>query len=261
VKFVDDKKEIISFRDVAIGYNANPIIKHISFSILDKDFVGIIGPNGAGKTTLLKTIAGNIPPISGVISGRKGKKISLDDFGIVPQRIFGKDRMPFFTVDVVMMGLYSKKGIFGKITDDDKKKVKSVLKEVGIFNKWNQPFSHLSMGQKQRALIARALIRNPKVLLLDEPTSALDIKGKKEVMEIIGKLNKKITCIVITHSINELYPYVNRVMYINQNEFFIGTPEEVITKDKLRSIYGTDVEVVRIKNNLCILTGDDHHDV
>lgn len=256
-----DKKKIISFENVTIGYGSNPVLRNISFSIHDRDFVGIIGPNGAGKTTLLKTIAGSIPPISGNVKSGSGRKVTRDDFGIVPQRIFGSERMPFFTVDIVMMGLYSKKGIFGRITDDDKEKVKSVLKKVGVFDKWNQPFSHLSVGQKQRVLIARALVRDPKVLLLDEPTSALDIKGKKEVMKIIGKLSEKITCIVVTHNINELYPFVTNVMYINKNEFFIGTPEEVITKEKLRSIYGTDVEVVKVRNNLCILAGDDHHDV
>lgn len=252
------EKELIKLNNVTIGYKNSVIARSISFSIDTGDFIGIIGPNGAGKTTLLKTIVGFLKPIKGDVKYIKNRSGEL--FGFVPQRVYTDEKMPFFVIDVVMMGLYAKKGLFGKITAEDKEKIKRIMKEVKIDHLWNLPFGHLSGGQKQRVLIARALVKNPKILLFDEPTSALDIRGKKEVMNIIGKLSKIKTCIVVTHNINELYPYINKVIYLKRNEFFIGTPEEVITKERLKNIYGTDVEIVNVKNHLCILADDEHHD-
>ncbi len=259
--------KLIEFNHVSIGYDNAVISRDVNFDICEGDFVGIIGPNGAGKTTLLKTIISFLKPLRGkvwynpsVFTKTLTRKNVSRFIGFVPQRVYTDQKMPFFVIDVVMMGLYSTKGLFGKITKQDIERVKRVMKEVNVAHLWNVPFGHLSGGQKQRVLVARALLKDPTLLLFDEPTSALDIKGKKEVINVIGKVSKKKTIVVVTHSINELYPYVNKVIYIMKNEFFVGSPEDVITRDRLKNIYGTDVDIVNVKNHLCILTEDDHHD-
>ena len=253
----------IETNKLVIGYD-EPLTNEIDLRIKEGEFVGIIGPNGGGKTTLLKTLLGIIKPIKGKISifGEKNPRKFRKLIGFVPQRTFYDEKMPFFVIDIVKMGLFSNKPLFYRLKKEDYENMINIMRLVDIYKLRTMPFGHLSGGEKQRVLIARALVKKPKILFLDEPTSSLDIKSKKEVIDIIVRLHHdlNITILMVTHNINEIYPYLNKVIYINNKKCFLGEPEEVVTKNNLKEIYGINVDIIKIGKNLCVLAGDHHYD-
>jgi ABC-type Mn2+/Zn2+ transport system ATPase subunit len=231
----------IHLKELSIGYHKKALLTGISLEIKDGDFWGIVGPNGAGKTTFIKTILGSVAPIHGVVE--KSPELIV---GYVPQRGTLDDIFPLTALDVVLMGRYSKIGLFKRIGEKDRQMASDLLEKVGIPQLAKKPFRELSGGQKQRVLIARGLATEPNILILDEPTDAMDIEGESNIMKLIMSLHEEsnITILMITHILNLIANYAKSLIIIHGDGIFeAGETEQLLTDENLKKIYKIDLDV------------------
>jgi len=218
--------KILEFKDVNFGYEKEMVLKNISFSIEKGDFLGIIGENGTGKTTIMKLMLGFLQYNSGSVEifGEERKKFKRTELiGYVSQKSnsFATD-FPATVKEVVSAGLYVRKGFLKILTKEDKKAVDRVLEQVGMAEYKNKLIGRLSGGQQQRVFIARALIKNPEILVLDEPTVGIDAKSVETVTKLISELNKQgITVIMTNHDTHSLKKEANKILTLKQD----GTAE------------------------------------
>lgn len=232
-------KEIVKLKEVEVCFNNTPILKNISFSIYKNDFIAIIGPNGGGKTTLLKVILGLIKPKKGEVkifgkTPQKGRKL----IGYLPQHTFFDRNFPISVFDVVLLGRYN--GILKNYSKEDKKAVVKALKAVNMLEFKNRQIGKLSGGELQRILLARAIVRNPKLLLLDEPTTGIDPEMQKSFYDLLLKLNKKMAIVLVTHDISVVLAYVKKIACLNRKLFYFGPKEEGLKK--LEKMYKYPIE-------------------
>lgn len=217
--------ELFKLEKLTLGYENKIVLKNISFSVEEGDFIIIVGPNGSGKSTLIKGILGLINPIKG--------KIVLNDLkrnyiGYMPQETKVDSNFPASVNEIVLSGLLNNKKFKPFYTKEDKEIVSKNLKLLHIDNLKNKNFSDLSGGQRQKVLLARSLCATKKLLILDEPSNNLDYKSKIDLYNIAKKLNKEknITVLMITHDLDNENLIGNKVISLGEKEFFYGTNKE-----------------------------------
>jgi len=239
------KKNIaIQVNDITAGYGHEPIIENINCTIYDGDFFGIIGPNGGGKSTLLKIILGLISPTKGSIQiyGQL-PKIGRKHIGYVPQYAEYDKQYPISVWDVVLMGRRSIRGIHPLYSSDDKQATLEALQKVKMDDYKKRHIGELSGGQRQRVFIARALVSDPKILLLDEPTASIDKDLQMNFYNLLKELNKTVTIVLVTHDIGVISSYVNRVACLN-HFMFTHDDEKMISKEMLEKTYSCPVDLI-----------------
>ncbi|MBK7104544.1 MAG: ABC transporter ATP-binding protein [Ignavibacteriae bacterium] len=224
----------IELQNVTAGYKQNlPIIVDVNLQVEEKEFLGIIGPNGGGKTTLLKVILGLINPTKGkvLVDG----KLNNSDYqiGYVPQYSNFDKTYPISVKDVVSMGIKK---------SDNFQLVESALTKVNLLNKINVQIGHLSGGEQQRVLIARALATNPKILLLDEPTASIDTQTGNNIYELLTELNKEKTIILVSHDIGAISRAVKKIACMNKKLVYHNSKE--VTKEMLEETYQCPVDLI-----------------
>lgn len=211
----------IEVNDVSVNYDLVCALQGIDLKVKSKEFIAIIGPNGGGKTTLLKVLLGLLNPTSGSVLIKGNNPI-----GYVSQFTFFDRKFPINVFDVVLTGRLSKNNkLFHKHTIEDKKCAENIMDKLGILEFKKRQIGQLSGGQLQKVLIGRALITNPKILILDEPTASLDVGAKKEIYEILRELNRDKTILIVTHEMEEIYPYIHKIAYLNKTLRFYGKKE------------------------------------
>lgn len=249
-----EDRPIVELYDVGVKYpNGVTALEGITIDINSKDLIALIGPNGAGKSTLLKIILGLIKPTSGSVKlfGCSDLSKNLKYVGYVPQSALVRDpNLPFNVYETVMIGRTPVVGLFHGTKAEDKQKVEETLKLFGIYELKDRKIGQLSGGQSQRVFLAKAMVSEPKLLLLDEPTSGVDAASKKEFYNILERLNKErgITVILSSHDISVITKIANRVLCVNKSQFFCGENEDFSADAELHKVYGHPVEIV------------DHHD-
>src|SRR5690625_5245085 len=206
-------KEIISIQDVSFQYGNRSVLENISLTVNKGDFIGLIGPNGSGKSTLIKLILGILQPYSGNIYlfGEQVKYFrDWDKIGFVSQKANSFNTgFPATVFEVVSMGLFGKIGLFRFLNRSHKQKVLDIIEQVGMEDYTNCNIGELSGGQQQRVFIARALVSNPKLLILDEPTVGVDAENVHQFYDMIATLNKEdITLLMVTHDVGAMTNYV-----------------------------------------------------
>lgn len=220
-------KPIIQLVQVDFAYAQTPVLTDINLSINPCEFMGIIGPNGGGKTTLLKLLMGFLKPTSGKLEVfGTAPQLSRHQVAYVPQtQRFDRD-FPISVLELVLSGRLSKLPWYGKFSNEDKEAAQQALEQVRLTSFQNASFGTLSGGQAQRALIARALASQPKLLLLDEPTANVDAQAQADIYEILHKLQGKMTILMVTHDLTTALEQVQRVILV-QNNVILLKPEEV----------------------------------
>ncbi len=219
----------VEVKNLYFKYYKEWILEDINFTLNDKEFMAIIGPNGGGKTTLLKLLLGFLNPIKGEIKiYSKPPKKNRNIIGYVPQHTNFSLDLPITVFDIVLQGRLKKGKFF--YSKEDKEKAKEILNTLNIYNLANKKIKDLSGGQRQKVLIARALVSKPKILMMDEPTSAIDPKGQKEILDLIE--NFEITRLVVSHDIKILLRDVDKIAYIHKKAVIHEGPKLNIPKDK-----------------------------
>jgi manganese/zinc/iron transport system ATP- binding protein len=231
---------LVTFDRATLGYGRRAVLTDISFEIPEGDFLGLVGPNGAGKTTILRALLGNLRPMSGTVTRAPGLR-----FGYVPQRDQVDYGFPLKVIDVVMMGRYDRIGLGRRPTADDRERACAALDHVGIRDLAERPLTNLSGGQKQRTLIARALVGEPNVLVLDEPTNGMDLVATTQILSLVRELHERdaLTVLMVSHALNEVANYVERIALVLEGGFRIGPVTEIMTERTLSAMYGIPVEV------------------
>ena len=245
---------LIEFKDATLGYGARMILSQINWAIYKNDFIGMVGPNGSGKTTLLRSVLGILKPIKGECV-RHEKNLN---FGYVPQKEHLDTIYPFTAFEVVLMGTYANLGLFRRPGKKDADFARQCLDHVGIGHLEKTLFKNLSGGQKQRTLIARALAARPEVLILDEPTNGMDLISQKSILDLISQLhrNDKLTIIMVSHLLNEVSNYVEKIVLVENNAFQVGSVAEVLSNTNLSKLYNIPVFVEQVRGNNVIIVGE-----
>lgn len=211
------ESETIKFEKVSFSYGKNKILQDVDFAIERDDFFAIVGPNGGGKTTILRLILGFIKPESGKISifgkepGQNGKKI-----GFVPQ-FSNHDRLfPISVKEVVLQGLVTSASFWPFYNKSSLLKAEETMEKLAILQRSGERFGDLSGGLKQRALIARAVVSEPEILLLDEPVASVDSSVEQDIYEMLLNLNKKMTVIMVSHDLGFVSSYATKIGCVNK---------------------------------------------
>ena len=207
---------IVSIKNVTVKYDSYIALKDANLEILEDDFIGIIGPNGGGKTTLIKSIIGSVP-YSGEITlsptlFKDGKRL----IGYLPQQTTFDKQFPISVIEVVLSGLQSQKGFSLRYSQKDKIKVLQLLDSMGIITIANKQIGEISGGQMQRVLLCRAIISEPKLLILDEPTNFVDKRFESELYDILKELNKKMAIVMVSHDVHNISSAVKSIVCVNR---------------------------------------------
>jgi zinc transport system ATP-binding protein len=227
--------QAVEIETLSYAYSGSLALDKISFSISEGDLLGIIGPNGAGKTTLFSCMLGLLGGYSGTIKifGEDIKKSSraLKSIGYIPQRNTIEGNFPATVEEIVSLGITS-----GKISNE---KIIAALDTVGLLEQEDRRVGELSAGQQQRVLIAKALVNNPKMLILDEPATGIDIETQNKFYALLKKLNqeKKITIIWASHDLDAVNRIASSVACINRSMFFHGKVREFFDNPDLLKAY------------------------
>jgi zinc/manganese transport system ATP-binding protein len=223
------------------------------------EFVTVLGPNGSGKTTLLKVLLGVLPLTAGRLSilGAPPHRGSRHT-GYIPQQRIVDPITPIRARDLVRLGIDGDRWGVGR--DTHRAEVDELLAAVGATAYADVPVGLLSGGEQQRVRIAQALASRPALLLCDEPLLSLDLRRQQEVTALIDATRRTTGAAVlfVTHEINPVLPYTDRVLYLGPAGHAVGTPDEVLTSERLTALYGSPIDVVRVQDRV-IVVGDDAH--
>lgn len=225
-------------------------LSEINLKIYQGNFISLLGPNGCGKSTLLKIIANILRPTSGIA------KIYGENYSSMKRREFAKNvafvpqnsgtNFPYSIYEIVMMGRSPYLNFLGIEDQMDRKLVLETLDLLEISHLKNKGINEVSGGESQRALIARAIVQNPKILLLDEPNSHLDIKHQLSIYNLLRDLNKNknLTVVSISHDLNLSNSYSNRILLMNEgNILFDSVPKEILTEKNILEVFGIKAEI------------------
>ncbi|MDU1540679.1 MAG: ABC transporter ATP-binding protein [Paeniclostridium sordellii] len=256
----------LQVKNLNFSIDKKDILKDISFDIPKGSFVGIIGPNGSGKSTILKNIYRLYKPDSGRLildnkdlSTMKDKECAKE-IAVLAQE--SNSQFDFTVEQIVKMGRYPYKSVFEGYSKKDIDMVNDMLKRVGLDDYSNRSFSKLSGGEKQRTLIARALVQDTDFLILDEPTNHLDIGYQIQLMDLVKGLN--ITTLSAIHDMNIASMYCDYLIVMKDGKIRkCGKVEEVITSDMLKEIFGVNayVGINPINNKLQVSFMHSHHHI
>jgi zinc transport system ATP-binding protein len=230
-------KTLVEIKNMSAGYNGTVVLKTIDLTVFEQDFLGIIGPNGGGKTTLIKTILGLIKPFSGTITFENEHLKSR--IGYMPQT-HGIDRkFPVIVSEVIESGLISEK----KLPREARKaKVGEMIRQMDIENVAGKAIGELSGGQLQRALLARAVINDPELLILDEPNSYVDKRFESHFYELLKDINQKTAILLVSHDIGTVVSTVKNIACVNETlHYHSGTD---ITGDWLEEHWACPFDVI-----------------
>lgn len=229
---------------------------NMSLDIAAGEFVAVLGPNGCGKSTLLKVLLGLTPShgVVEVLGARPGRRTNR--IGYLPQRHAFDAGARIRGIDVVSLGLDGARwgtplpGLTRLLAPrrfaERRRRLEHVIEVVGATEYARRPIGRCSGGEQQRLLIAQALIRRPKLVLLDEPLDSLDVPSQAAISALVRDICRaeRVAVVMVAHDVNPILPYLDRIIYIARGSAMIGTPEEVITADKLSALYGIPVEVL-----------------
>ncbi|MCM3412603.1 metal ABC transporter ATP-binding protein [Metabacillus litoralis] len=243
---------IVEIKHVDYTYERQKVLENINLTIEQGSFLGLVGPNGSGKTTLLKCLLGLLKPQQGEIKlfGQTIQKFkNWHEIGFVSQKANSFNTgFPASVFEVVSSGLTSRLGLFKFMNQQDRKRVYEAIDAVGLTEFTKRNIGELSGGQQQRAFIARAIVSDPKLLILDEPTVGVDAKTVQNFYDMLLTLNKDlgITLILVTHDIGTISDKVSHVACINKHLHFHGNSKEfeLLKDDEMSDFYGHSLHVL-----------------
>jgi zinc/manganese transport system ATP-binding protein len=257
---------VLSARGAGVGFGDRVLWRDLDLDLAPGEFLAVLGPNGAGKSTFLKAVLGSQPlsagrlEVAGRAPGRGNRAI-----GYVPQQKSMDAATPLRARDLVGMGIDGARWGPGRRTGEQRRRIAEALEAVGAAGYADAPVGLLSGGEQQRVRIAQALVGDPALLLCDEPLLSLDLGHQRAVSETIDRRRREhqTAVVFVTHEINPVLDLVDRVLYLVGGRHRLGTPDEVMTSENLSELYGTPVDVLRLRGRLVVVgapdAGTEHH--
>ena len=236
-------EKLIEIKDLTVSYDIKPVLNCVCLDVWKYDFLGIIGPNGGGKTTLLKIILGLMKPVSGKISFFENEKcVPSLKIGYLPQVNPIDKRFPISVYEVILSGLAGEKPLFKDFTPLQKERTSELIVEMGLEKFSGRAIGELSGGQLQRALLARAIVSGPQLLILDEPSTYVDKKFELQFYELLGEINKNTSIILVSHDVGTLLPMVKNVACVNETlHYHSGTD---VSDEWVSKTYSCPIEII-----------------
>ncbi len=212
-----DTHPLVSLRDVSAGYGGKEVLFEITLDIYDGDFMVVTGPNGGGKTTLMKVVLGLLPYSTGVVEYADRLTVGgVRRIGYLPQQNIFDRSFPISVIDVVVSGLQLDRRFSRRYTWGDFAHARKLLKMTGITNIERRPIGEISGGQMQRALLCRALIAEPRLLILDEPSTYVDRDFEEELYSLLRRLNSDgMPVVIVSHDAASLAGLAGRVVHVD----------------------------------------------
>ena len=232
---------LISLRDVTVRYDDTVALDRVSLDIYDDDFIGIIGPNGGGKTTLVRTILGTVPHSGSVTLAPSLYVDGERRIGYLPQQSVFDRNFPITILEVVMSGLQASKGFGRRYTSSDRKRALELLEMAGIASIADRQIGEVSGGQMQRALLCRAIILEPHLLVLDEPTNFVDNHFENELYTLLQQLNERMAIVMVSHDVGTITSVVKNIVCVNRSVH--RHDSNIITQEQLTN-YGCPIQLV-----------------
>ncbi len=208
---------ILHIEQLAAGYDGHTVIHDVNLRVAKNDFLGIIGPNGGGKTTLVKCILGLLQPTHGKINFfRDGKPVEHLTMGYLPQYSSIDRKFPISVEEMVLSGLSVKKSLTSRFTAEHREKVRHIITRMGLEGLEHRSIGQLSGGQLQRALLGRAIVSDPSLVILDEPSTYIDKQFEARLYELLGEINRDCAIILVSHDIGTVLQQVKSIACVNE---------------------------------------------
>jgi zinc transport system ATP-binding protein len=231
---------LFEMHSLSASYGANVALHDVNFRVNENDFIGVIGPNGGGKTTLLRVILGLLKPAKGDLVFNSdlldGKRI-----GYLPQMSTGDINYPVTVRDIILSGLMIRKGIISRMSASDTIKANNVIEELGLAGMSKSTLNELSGGQMQRVFLGRAIIGDPKLLLLDEPGNFVDTTFENDFNEKLKDLNGRMAILMVSHDVGTISAHIKSFACVNRSLHY--HPSNEITNEDLLA-YGCPIQLV-----------------
>ncbi|MDY0091590.1 MAG: ABC transporter ATP-binding protein [Candidatus Vecturithrix sp.] len=236
-------QNIACLHHVWVKYNDVVALEDVNLCLHAGDFVSVIGPNGGGKTSLLKLLLGLVKPTQGRVEVLgKAPEQARQEIGYVPQQATLDKHFPISVWDIALMGRLGRIPLLKKYTADDRDLASEALQKVKLYDLKDRHIAKLSGGQQQRVLIARALVTNPKLLLLDEPTASVDAEIKRDIYELLVELNDQMTIVMVSHDIGVVSSYTKTIACLNRT--LVYHEEKTLTPEMLATTYQCPIDLI-----------------
>lgn len=270
-------KPIIEIKNLSAGYDGRTVLHDVNLSIYERDFLGIIGPNGGGKTMLIKCILGLLKPTGGEIifhtpeetpeetSAKPSAKSSRQSssakssplLGYLPQYSTIDRKFPISVEEVILSGLSIQKSLTSRFTPEQKEKGKLIISRMGLEGLEHRSIGQLSGGQLQRALLGRAIISDPAVLILDEPSTYIDKRFEARLYELLAEINKECAIILVSHDIGTVLQQVKSIACVNETLDY--HPDTGVTTEWLERNFNCPIELLGHGTLPHRVLGEHHH--
>ncbi|WP_291569858.1 metal ABC transporter ATP-binding protein [Bacteroides sp.] len=254
-------KPIIEIKNLSAGYDGRTVLHDVNLSIYERDFLGIIGPNGGGKTTLIKCILGLLKPTGGEIifhtPEKAYTKTTSTFLGYLPQYNSIDRKFPISVEEVILSGLSIQKSLTSRFTPEQKEKGKQIISRMGLEGLEHRSIGQLSGGQLQRALLGRAIISDPAVLILDEPSTYIDKRFEARLYELLAEINKECAIILVSHDIGTVLQQVKSIACVNETLDY--HPDTGVTTEWLERNFNCPIELLGHGTLPHRVLGEHHH--
>lgn len=250
---------IIQLTGISVAYDEKTVLDRVNLTIYERDFLGIIGPNGGGKTTLIKIILGLLHPNAGTLRFfRNGKEVSEITMGYLPQYNSIDKKFPISVYEVVLSGLNKQKSLFRRHTPEQREQVNQTIIRMGLEGMEHRAIGELSGGQLQRALLGRALVSNPEVIILDEPNTYIDKRFEAKLYSLLEEINKERAVVLVSHDIGTVLQNVKTIACVNETLDY--HPDTEIPAEWLEEHFGCPIELLGHGNLPHRVLKCHHHD-
>ena len=234
---------LIQITDLSASYDNKTVLSHINLTVYEQDFLGVIGPNGGGKTTLVKSILGLHQPNKGQIRFfREGKETPEINMGYLPQYNSIDKKFPISVYEVVLSGLSKQKSLFKRYSKEQHEQVREIIDRMGLEGCENRAIGQLSGGQLQRAMLGRALVSNPEVVILDEPNTYIDKRFEAKLYELLEEINRERAIILVSHDIGTVLQNVKTIACVNETLDY--HPDTEVPAEWLEEHFGCPIELL-----------------
>jgi zinc/manganese transport system ATP-binding protein len=251
---------VVSLRQATVQLGARTLWSGLTLDLARGEFLAVLGPNGVGKTTLLKVLLGLVPLSSGqvLVNGAPPER-GNSALGYIPQQQAFDQNLPIRARDLVRFGIDGHRWGMGRLKKTDRERLDQVMDAVGATTYADAPIGMLSGGEQQRLRIAQALLGDPSLLLCDEPLLALDLASQRAVTQLIDERRRDAgtPVVFVTHEVNPVLPYVDRILYLVKGRWAVGTPSEILTSEQLSALYGLPVDVLKIRDRYIVVSAED----
>lgn len=235
---------IIEIENLSAGYDGRTVLHDVNLNVYERDFLGIIGPNGGGKTTLVKCMLGLLKPLTGRITYHFGRqqKAHTPAIGYLPQYSAIDRKFPISVGEVILSGLGGQMSLTARYTTEQRLKAKNVMARMGLEGLENRPIGALSGGQLQRALLGRAVVADPEVVILDEPSTYIDKRFEARMYELLDDINRHCAIILVSHDIGTVLQQVKAIACVNETLDY--HPDTTVSEEWLEQAFGCPIDLV-----------------